>query len=36
MADNPGVSWKHNLDAELEDAGAQNRSVLVDFSAAPM
>ena len=30
------IAWRHDIDRVLEDARAQNRHVLLDFSAAPM
>jgi hypothetical protein len=30
------ISWRHDIDTTLEDAKAQHRPVLLDFSAAPM
>lgn len=30
------IMWRHDLDAALADAAKQGRSVLIDFSAAPM
>ncbi len=29
------ISWKRDLDPALDDARAQGRYVLIDFSAAP-
>lgn len=31
-----GISWKRNLEGAPEEARAQHRHVLLDFSAAPM
>jgi hypothetical protein len=36
MASETGISWKRNLDEALSQSRAQKRSVLLDFSAAPM
>jgi hypothetical protein len=33
---NREIAWKSNLEQALEEARAQNRFVLLDFSAAPM
>ena len=30
------ITWRHDVDRALEDAKAQGRPVLLDFSAAPM
>ncbi len=30
------ISWRSDVDRVLEEAGAQHRFVLLDFSAAPM
>ena len=30
------ISWRHDVDAVLEEARSQRRPVLLDFSAAPM
>jgi hypothetical protein len=30
------ISWRHDIDAVLEEAKAQGRPVLLDFSAAPL
>jgi hypothetical protein len=30
------ISWRHDIERVLEDARSQNKSVLLDFSAAPM
>ena len=30
------IDWRHDIDRVLADAKAQNRNVLLDFSAAPM
>jgi hypothetical protein len=30
------ISWRHDIDATLEDAQAQQRRVLLDFNATPM
>jgi hypothetical protein len=30
------IDWRHDIDRVLADAKAQNRYVLLDFSAAPM
>lgn len=30
------IAWRHDVDRVLEEAGAQRRPVLLDFSAAPM
>ncbi len=30
------IQWRHDVDQVLEEAKAQNRRVLLDFSAAPM
>lgn len=30
------ISWRHDIDTVLEEAKAQRRPVLLDFSAAPM
>jgi hypothetical protein len=30
------ISWRHDLDRVLQDARAQQKPVLLDFSAAPM
>jgi hypothetical protein len=30
------IQWRRDADAALEDARAQNRPALLDFSAAPM
>jgi hypothetical protein len=30
------ISWTHDADAALAEARAQQRNVLVDFTAAPM
>jgi uncharacterized protein YyaL (SSP411 family) len=35
MAAATTVEWKKDVDAALEEARAQNRPVLLDFSAAP-
>ena len=29
------ITWRHDVDRALEDAKAQGRPVLLDFSAAP-
>ena len=29
------ISWRHDVDALLEEAKARQRPVLLDFSAAP-
>jgi hypothetical protein len=29
------IQWRRDIDAVLEEAKAQSRSVLLDFSAAP-
>ncbi len=36
MASDRGISWKREFDAQMANAKAQNRNVLLDFSAAPM
>jgi hypothetical protein len=30
------IAWRHDVDRVLEEAGAQRRPVLIDFTAAPM
>jgi hypothetical protein len=30
------ITWRHDFDAAIEDAGRQQRNTLLDFSAAPM
>jgi hypothetical protein len=30
------IQWRHDIDQVLADAKAQQRPVLLDFSAAPM
>ncbi len=30
------ITWRHDFDRALQDAGAQRKHVLLDFSAAPM
>lgn len=30
------IDWRHDIDRVLADAKAQNKNVLLDFSAAPM
>jgi hypothetical protein len=30
------ISWRHDIDRVLQDAQAQQKPVLLDFSAAPM
>ena len=30
------IDWRHDIDRVLTDAKAQNRNVLLDFSAVPM
>jgi uncharacterized protein YyaL (SSP411 family) len=35
MATAAMVEWKRDVDAALEEARAQNRPILLDFSAAP-
>ena len=30
------IAWRHDVDRVLDEARAQRRSVLLDFSAAPM
>jgi hypothetical protein len=30
------INWRHDVDRVLEDARAQQKPVLLDFSAAPM
>ena len=30
------VTWLHDLDKALEDAGKRDRHVLLDFTAAPL
>ena len=30
------IAWRHDIDQVLDDARAQQRPVLLDFSAAPM
>jgi hypothetical protein len=30
------IAWRHDFDRALQDAKAQTKLVLVDFSAAPM
>jgi hypothetical protein len=30
------IEWRHDIDRVLDDAKAQKRPVLLDFSAAPM
>ena len=30
------IQWRHDIDQVLNDARAQQRPVLLDFSAAPM
>lgn len=30
------ITWKKNVDAALEEARAEGRPILLDFSAAPM
>lgn len=30
------MTWRHDFDRALKDAGAARKRVLVDFSAAPM
>jgi len=36
MTENGAIAWKQDLDSELAEARERNRSVLLDFSAAPM
>jgi uncharacterized protein YyaL (SSP411 family) len=31
-----GIQWRHDVDQVLEEAKAEQRPVLLDFSAAPM
>ena len=30
------INWRHDIDQVLKDAAAQQKPVLLDFSAAPM
>ena len=30
------ITWRHDIEPLLKEAKAQNRAVLLDFSAAPM
>ena len=30
------INWRHDIDRVLDDARAQQKPVLLDFSAAPM
>jgi hypothetical protein len=30
------ITWRHDFDQALEDAAAEKRHLLLDFSAAPM
>ncbi len=30
------IAWRHDVERVLDEAKAQNRPVLLDFSAAPM
>jgi hypothetical protein len=30
------IKWRHDIDQVLQDARAQQKPVLLDFSAAPM
>jgi hypothetical protein len=30
------ITWRHDFDQALKDAGAQHKPILLDFSAAPM
>lgn len=30
------INWRHDIERVLKDARSQNKSVLLDFSAAPM
>jgi hypothetical protein len=30
------ITWKHQLDDQLKEAGRQKKQVLLDFTAAPM
>ena len=30
------INWRHDIDQVLEEARAQQKPVLLDFSAAPM
>ena len=30
------ITWRHDYDRALQDAGARHARVLLDFSAAPM
>ena len=30
------ITWRHDVDAALEEAKRTNKPVLLDFSAAPM
>ena len=30
------ITWRHDVDAALEEARRTNKPVLLDFSAAPM
>jgi hypothetical protein len=30
------ITWRHDFEKALQDAAAQKRHVLLDFSAAPM
>ena len=30
------IAWRHDFDRALQDATAQRKRVLLDFSAAPM
>lgn len=30
------ISWNHDFDAQLREAGESSKPILLDFSAAPM
>jgi hypothetical protein len=30
------IAWRHDFDRALQDAAAQHKHLLLDFSAAPM
>jgi hypothetical protein len=30
------INWRHDFDRALEDARAQHKPILLDFSAAPL
>jgi hypothetical protein len=36
MEGNMEINWRHDIDQVLKDARAQQKPVLLDFSAAPM